>query len=560
MNIAHWLARSARINPQAPAIAHGHTLWCNYAEFAQRTARTSAWLTQQGIAPGDRVALFMANRPEYLALLWGAWWHGAVAVPINAKLHPREAAWIMSHSGCRLAWCGEDVGDEVANEASPVTTVHTQFDFLRDESLPEPAVTPRTDTDPAWLFYTSGTTGRPKGVTLAARQLRGSTLGFLASIQSVAPGDCMLHPAPLSHGGGMYHLPYVLNAALNVVPQSGGFDGAECLALARHWQRASFFAAPIMVRRLVDAAKRLGHTPNAPQAASTSDTAAATPDAASTGLANTGLATIIYGGGPMYLADIEDAMATLGGHFAQIYGQGECPMTITVLAKEMLNTAARQRQAVPSSLAANGAANWVEIGASVGVAQSMVEVSVRDAQGTELPIGTPGEVCVKGEVVMEGYWRDPAATARAIRNGWLYTGDIGRLDAAGYLTLLDRSKDLIISGGSNIYPREVEEALLTHPSVAEAAVIGRPDPEWGEIVVAFVVIKGEQNCESRVASHSETNDDPTSKHLDAHCLAHIARFKRPKHYHFVSELPKNNYGKVLKGTLREVDGGRGQCH
>jgi long-chain acyl-CoA synthetase len=253
-----------------------------------------------------------------------------------------------------------------------------------------------------------------------------------------------------------------------------------------------------MVRRLVEHVKRGGARPE-------------------------GLATITYGGGPMYLADIEEALAVIGPHFAQIYGQGEAPMTITVLPSAIINDHAAPR--------------WRERLASVGHAQSMIEVSIRDAEGRALPPGEAGEVCARGDIVMQGYWQDAAATARAIRDGWLYTGDVGRMDADGFLTLLDRSKDLVISGGTNIYPREVEEALLTHPDVAEVSVIGRPDPEWGEVVVAYVVARA----------------PVTAAALDAHCLAHIARFKRPKAYRFVAELPKNNYGKVLKTALREME-------
>ena len=173
----------------------------------------------------------------------------------------------------------------------------------------------------------------------------------------------------------------------------------------------------------------------------------------------------------------------------------------------------------------------------MGVAQTPVRVRVTDSQGRDLPLGEVGEVLVQGDTVMAGYWQNPEATAAAIQDGWLFTGDMGTLDADGYLTLKDRSKDLIISGGSNIYPREVEEALLTLAGVAEVAVVGQPDAEWGENVVAFVV-----------AQAGTALDEAT---LDAHCLARIARFKRPKRYVFVSNLPKNNYGKVLKTELRQ---------
>jgi long-chain acyl-CoA synthetase len=501
MNIALWLARSAERYPEQAAIAHGVDSWCDYAEFARRAARTASWLHAQGVQPGDRVILFLHNTPEYLPLMWGIWWAGVVAVPVNAKLHEREAAWIAQHSEARIAFCDRERQQPLTKalrDLGAATAVQVDTAFMLQPQSPQVPVQTREDDDPAWLFYTSGTTGRPKGVVLCARQLRGCALAYLASVQAVARGDTMLHPAPLSHGGGMYHLPYVLNAGLNVVPRADGFDPHEALSLAAHWQRASFFAAPTMVRRLVDSARTL---PERPQ----------------------GLATIVYGGGPMYLADIEEALQVIGPHFAQIYGQGECPMTISVLPKsDVLDTThPRYRERL----------------ASVGHAQSMVGVKIGDDSGASLPVGEVGEICVRSELVMAGYWRDPEATAKAIRDGWLQTGDVGRLDADGYLTLLDRSKDMVISGGTNIYPREVEEALLTHPHVTEVSVIGRPDPEWGESVVAFVVCR-----------------QPLSvAELDAHCLDQVARFKRPKHYHFVEALPKNNYGKVLKTELRAID-------
>ena len=183
--------------------------------------------------------------------------------------------------------------------------------------------------------------------------------------------------------------------------------------------------------------------------------------------------TIVYGGAPMYVADIQRALRVLGPRFVQIYGQGETPMVATALSRHHLADTAHPRHA--------------ERIASVGIAQTPVQVRIADEQGRELPLGDVGEVLVKGDSVMAGYWRNPEATAAALRDGWLFTGDVGCLDADGFLTLKDRSKDLIISGGSNIYPREVEEVLLTAPGVAEAAVVGAPDAEWGEVVVAFVV-------------------------------------------------------------------------
>jgi fatty-acyl-CoA synthase len=239
-----------------------------------------------------------------------------------------------------------------------------------------------------------------------------------------------------------------------------------------------------------------------------------------TGRARPGqLRTIIYGGGPMYVDSIKKALAAFGPVFVQIYGQGESPMTITGLRG-----------------ADHEAADDAVLG-SVGYQRSGTEVAVLRADGTPAAVGEIGEIVCRGDVVMGGYWRNPAATDETLRDGWLRTGDMGTFDARGYLTLHDRSKDVVISGGSNIYPREVEEALLEHPQVSEACVVGAPDQEWGEVVVAFIVIG--------VADEIDTAE------LDAHLLSRIARFKRPKRYLVVDSLPKNSYGKVLKKDLRE---------
>jgi acyl-CoA synthetase (AMP-forming)/AMP-acid ligase II len=228
----------------------------------------------------------------------------------------------------------------------------------------------------------------------------------------------------------------------------------------------------------------------------------------------------------MYVADLHAAMRLLGNKLGQIYGQGESPMSITVLTKDM------HRDATDTRLG------------SVGVPQSVVDVKLIDELGADLSPGGVGEICVRGAVVMKGYWNRPDATAAAIRDGWLHTGDIGVFDNDGFLTLKDRVKDVIISGGSNIYPREVEEVLLTHENVIEVSVVGHPNPEWGEEVIAFVVLN-----EGSEASEAQ---------LDRLCLDNIARFKRPKRYIFVDTLPRNNYGKILKTVLREMLAAQGQ--
>jgi long-chain acyl-CoA synthetase len=242
------------------------------------------------------------------------------------------------------------------------------------------------------------------------------------------------------------------------------------------------------------------------------------------------LKCVVYGGGPMYVEDCKAAFAALGPRLAQIYGQGETPMTITAM----------DRATLADAVARNDEARI----ASVGCAQTGIDIRIGDAADRALSVGEIGEILVRGPTVMQGYWRNPEATTRTLAGGWLHTGDVGTMDSDGFLTLKDRSKDLIISGGSNIYPREVEEALLRHPDVVEVAVIGRRHDEWGEEVVACVVPRTEPSTDA--ARHA------LEAALDAHCLDRIARFKRPRAYVFVVELPKNNTGKVLKTALREM--------
>ncbi len=502
MNPAVWLARTAIRVPQDPALMRGTRVVSDYAGFARAAAGIGAALRARGIAPGDRVAIFMSNAPEYLEALYGIWFAGAAAVPINGKLHFREAAWILGDTGAKLAFVSAKLRngiDALAPEVAIVDPGGADFAAMR-ATAPLPAPHPMGASDMAWLFYTSGTTGRPKGVMITAGNLQAMTLCYFADVDDVHAQDAILYAAPMSHGAGIYNFMHVLRGARHVVPESGGFDAAEILDLAPKVGSVSMFAAPTMVRMLVDQAKAQGGT-------------------------GEGLRTISYAGGPMYLADIIEAVEVMGPRFVQVYGQGECPMAITALSRADVADRTHPR--------------WRERLGSVGRAQSAVEVRVVDEAGRDMPTGETGEIVVKGTPVMAGYWNNPDATAATLRDGWLWTGDMGALDADGYLTLKDRSKDMIISGGSNIYPREVEEVLLLHPRVHEVAVVGRPHPTWGEEVVAFVVATPPGDA------------PPDTADLDRLCLEHIARFKRPRAYFFVETLPKNNYGKVVKAQLRE---------
>ena len=499
MNLAQLLVRAARVHPERPALLHGERLVWRYGELAARVARLAGHLRALGLAPGDRVALLMRNSVPYLEALYAVWWAGLAAVPINARLHPGEVGYILENSETSALFASDDLADGVAPLARGLRATLVADTGGYDAALAAAPIdaAPCAPTDLAWLFYTSGTTGRPKGVMLTHRNLATALACYFIDVDDVDAADATVYAAPLSHGAGLYNLPFVARAARHVVPVSGGFDPAELVALSRSVGRLCLFAAPTMVHRLVD-------------------------HVAATGAPCDGFKTVVYGGGPMYGEDIRRALRTIGPRFVQIYGQGESPMTITALSRAQLADGQHPR--------------WAERIESVGVAQTLVEVRVVDGDGNDLPGGATGEVVVRGDSVMAGYWRNPEATAQALRGGWLWTGDLGALDGDGFLTLKDRSKDVIISGGSNIYPREVEEVLLRHPRVREVSVVGRPDSRWGEAVVAFVAADG----------------DLDAAELDALCLAHIARFKRPREYRFVDSLPKNNYGKVLKTALREL--------
>ena len=493
MNIALWLERTATAAPDAPALLLGDRQVADYAAFHRRATGLAGWLRAEGIAPGDRVAVLMRNCPEYLVVLHAIWIAGAAAVPINAKLHPAEAGWIVEDSGARLVV----VTPGLSADASVPTLDAAAPDFAAACDGPSLGCAARDAAELAWLFYTSGTTGRPKGVRITHGMLAAMSLSYLADVDEVRAGDAALYAAPMSHGAGLYALVHVLRGAAHICPPSGGYDPAEFLDIAAAHGSVSAFLAPTMIHRLTRAA-------------------------AGTGRDGAGVRTVVYGGGPMHRATLEAALDRFGPRFVQIYGQGECPMCITALSR--------------ADIADRAHPDWARRVGSVGRAQSLVEVAILGQDDLPVPMGEVGEIAVRGAPVMPGYWNAPEASADTLRNGWLHTGDRGTLDADGFVTLIDRSKDVIISGGTNIYPREVEEALLAHPDVDEAVVIGRPSLEWGEDVVAYVVARA--------------GVVPDAARLDAHCVARIARFKRPKHYRFVADLPKNAYGKVAKITLR----------
>ncbi len=496
MNLFSLLDQAAARYGGRGAVYHGEHQVHTWAQLRERALRLAASFGQFG--PGARIAVASENSPQIVELMFAIWAAECVFVPLNYKLHPREMKQILDDADAARVFASQKIEAQLAPVTStPVETIGGAE--YQSRCTTEMLAVPRA-TDPAvlaWLFYTSGTTGRSKGAMLSHRNLMAMTVSHLADFDSPDHNCSLIHGAPMSHGSGLYVPPYVLRGARQVVPASGAFDPEEFLDLCSHHPGCSAFLAPTMVARLVKTER--------PRPAS--------------------LTTIVYGGGPMYVDDLKKAMAAFGPIFVQLYGQGEAPMTITGL---------RRSDHVASQAAGAGWAPDAVLG-SVGYARSGVDVAVLGTDGTPAgvgEIGEIGEIVCRGDVVMSGYWKNPEATTATLQDGWLRTGDMGSFDAQGFLTLRDRSKDVVISGGSNIYPREVEEVLLEHPGVVEAGVVGVPDQEWGEIVVAFIV------------------GEVAAADLDGYLLDRIARFKRPKRYEFVDELPKNSYGKVLKRELR----------
>ena len=504
MNFASLLLKSAKAFPEYPAVSLGTETRLTYSALARRVAVLAGALMERfNLDPGARVAIAMSNCPEYVEVLFAIWHAGLTAVPINAKLHQREFAYILEHSGAQVCFVSPDLAETIAplmDEIEELSEVIVTDDSGYSDLLKGQVVTMRevAPEDTAWLFYTSGTTGRPKGAMLTHRNLLMMTLSYFADIDLVSENDCMIHAAPMSHGSGLYSLPNLAKGANQVFPVSGRFVPGEIFHLITAYEGVTLWLAPTMILRLLNSHEMAGAD-----------------------IRN--LKTLVYGGAPMYVEDLKHALTCLGPKLVQIYGQGESPMTITSLSKGCHASVHHPR--------------YRERLASVGLPRTGVEVRVVDPKDRNLPPGELGEVLVRGDVVMKGYWKNEEATAETLRGGWLHTGDFGTLDEDGFLTLKDRLKDLIISGGSNIYPREVEEVLLRQEEVLEVSVVGRPHPEWGEEVVAFVVPAPDAIVKA--------------EDLDRLCLENIARFKRPRTYRFVDGLPKNNYGKVLKAELRK---------
>ncbi|MBC8176997.1 MAG: long-chain fatty acid--CoA ligase [Desulfobacteraceae bacterium] len=509
MNTSQLLTKSAKTFPENLALVHGPKR-LTYAQFNSRVNRLANTLRRLGVKQGDNVAVMQYNYPETLESIFACFKAGCACVPINFRLHPNEVAFIIDHSEAKAVILSPEfneafvsIRDRIPNARHLITLANAEDELLDYEKLISAESDQFKDVDAkpddlAWLFYTSGTTGMPKGVMLTHRNLTAMTMNFYADIcPGFGPDDVILHAAPLSHGSGLYSLPNIGKAATNVILASKSFDPELVLKTIQEYRVTNMFVAPTMIKLMVEsnAVDRYDHK---------------------------SLTALNYGGAPILVEDLKQAMVKLGPCLVQVFGQAESPMTLSYLPHRdhMLEGNPEQMKRLASS----------------GLQRTDVELKIFDADDNELPPGETGEIVSRSDLVMKGYWRNPEATEDTIRNGWLHTGDMGYMDEKGYLFIMDRSKDMIISGGENIYPREIEEVLIKHPAVREVAVIGIPDPKWGDAIKAVISLLPGQSA--------------TEEELILFCRNNIASYKKPKSVDFVDELPKNNYGKVLKRDLR----------
>jgi acyl-CoA synthetase (AMP-forming)/AMP-acid ligase II len=509
MNVGTLLTKTARTFPERLAIAYGD-YELTYQQANERVNKLANGLTRLGIKKGENVVILLHNCPEFIETLFACFKAGIGAVPINFRLHPKECAFIIDNSEAVAVVLGEEFRDSLYALKNQMPRVKhyicptepsekmMHYETLLNVQSPTFADVDVERDDLAWLFYTSGTTGQPKGAMLTHHVLMTMTMNFFADMTSLGPEDAILHAAPLSHGSGLYCIPNVAKGAANIILRVKTFDPKIVFETMQKRKVTNMFMAPTMIKRLVTS-----------------------PEIDNYVLSS--IKCIHYGGAPIYVEDLKEAVRKMGQVFVQLFGQAESPMTISYLRKEehLLEGTEEQMKRLTSA----------------GIPRTDLEVKVFGENDNELPSGHMGEIVVRGEVVMKGYWRNPKATAETLRGGWLHTGDLGIMDEKGYVYILDRAKDMIISGGENIYSREIEDVILKHPAVHEVSVIGVPDETWGEAIKAIVALKPAQKA--------------MPEEIINFCKDHLASYKKPKSVEFIDEIPKNPYGKVLKRELRE---------
>lgn len=504
MNVADQIRRAAvRFSAETAALCGDERR--SYAEIDERSSRLANALLGLGLAPGDRVMTLLENSIRCIEVDFALARAGLVRVSMNPATPARDIRYVLEDSGA-VAFIHDAALEQVvlASLEGPDRelvrlAVHRSAPGNRDALCYETALAgadarpPRCPCGPEdlyCLFYTSGTTGRPKGVMLSHRSILQVTFNLMMEVGPRGPGEKILLMQPMSHGAGFFVLPWFLRGGACVVMPR--FDPCEVLRLVREVQIETVKLVPTMLQRILacDSPVTAGDLP--------------------------WLRQIIYGASPMPIEALRAGLRRFGNCFVQIYGQSEAPVTITVM------------HAVEHATEGADAARL----ASAGMAWPTVELRIVDPEGRDLPPGEVGEVLVRAPQVMAGYWNRPELTRTTLRDGWLHTRDLGRMDEQGFLFLIGRLDDMIISGGYNIAPREVEEVLYRHPAVREAAVIGEPDADWGAAVVAYVVLGSPVSVEE----------------LHSFARSEIG-FKSPKRFYRLAELPKNANGKIQKIAL-----------
>ena len=482
MQIGDLIRRAGRQYGAAPALVDGDRT-VSFAEFDDLTDRLGNALVARGLEPGDRVAVLLPNGIDGVVVYYALAKAGLVRVPLNTRETPHEHAYKIDDSEARALVHGGEPPSR-----TPVMITADELPSLVAGAAGGPCDVRRDPEAPLRLAYTGGTTGKPKAVVLTTRSELAEVANFLVDLlPNLRPDSVMLHAAPITHGSGAFFLPHLVKGAANVIVPK--FSPAAFLEAAQRHGATTTFMVPTMIAMLLEE-----------------------PATAGAGLA---LERLCYGGAPIATTVLQRGLDTFGPVFAQLYGQAEAPLAITCL-QPWEHTAARLT--------------------SAGKPYTFVEVQVRDQQGTPLGPDQVGEVLTRGPHTMSRYWRRPKESAETIEpDGWLHTGDIGRWDGEGYLHLLDRRHDVIISGGFNVYPREVEDALLSHPAIVQAAVVGLPDEKWGETVAAAVVTRA-------AAEPAEIQD---------FCAGRLAGFKRPRAVEIWPDLPTSAVGKSLRREVRD---------
>jgi fatty-acyl-CoA synthase len=516
MNLAHIVTQNGKRHGDRPAFIWGERSW-SWAQIDAQVSALAAGLAARGVGKGDRVLVHSKNCDAMFVSMFATFRLGAVWVPTNFRLLPDEVAWLSTSSGAKAFLCHGDFPAHAAAvaAASPATEFTWRIGpaaFGEDdveavvarhagERVANAAV---EHDDPCWFFFTSGTTGRSKAAVLTHGQMGFVVTNHLADlVPGATEADASLVVAPLSHGAGVHQLVISARGAPSILLSSERFDIDEAYRLIEKHRVTNIFTVPTILKMLVEhpAADQHDHS---------------------------SLRHVIYAGAPMYREDQKAALAKLGKVIVQYFGLGEVTGNITVLPTRL-------------HLAEDGPE--ARIG-SCGYERSGMEVQIQDDDGNAVATGTQGEICVIGPAVFAGYYDNPEANAKSFRNGWFRTGDLGHMDAQGFVYITGRASDMYISGGSNIYPREIEEKILTHPAIAEVAVLGLPDPVWGEIGVAVCVPRAGQ-----AASEAE---------MAAFLGERIARYKMPKRFFFWEALPKSGYGKVPKRLVRDELEARGE--